>query len=194
MHPRLEGLALGLIGGIAGLAAMELAQRLTKPLVRSRAPRPTDVFQSERSMSLVGLHHHEDESATDAIGRLGYEKLLHRVPSEKAKRALSWAVHLGYGLAMAGLYGALRASGHPPWRRHRMTALRDGAIYGAALWLVGDELVMPLLGFADKPTQYHPTQHLQSLAAHLGYGVATAAATDALRHNGFRHNGHRRMS
>jgi uncharacterized membrane protein YagU involved in acid resistance len=64
--------------------------------------------------------------------------------------------------------------------------LRDGALFGAALWLFGDEIAMPLLGLADKPTQYHPTRHLQSLAAHLGFGVATAATAQALRPDGIR--------
>lgn len=187
MPSRLEGLALGLLGGAAGLAAMQLVQRLTRPLVRKRAPQPTDVFKTERSMSLIGMHHREDESATDALGRIGYEKLAHREPSAKTKSLLSWAVHLGFGLATAGAFGALRAAR----RRH---ALRDGAIFGAALWLLVDELAIPLLGLADKPTQYHPTRHLQSLASHLGYGLATAgvakAAGDVIHPNGFR----RRMS
>lgn len=188
MHQRFEGLALGLIGGVAGLAAMELAVRLTTPLVRQRAPRPTDVFKTERSMSLIGPHHRDDESPSDAVGRIGYEKLLHREPSDKAKQALSWSVHLGYGLAMAGLFGALRAN-----RRRPRRLLRDGAIFGALLWLVVDELAVPLLGLADKPTQYHPTQHLQSLTAHLGYGVATAAAARAAR-TALHTNGTWRMS
>jgi hypothetical protein len=190
MHSRLEGLALGLLGGAAGLAAMQLVQRLTRPLVKQRAPQPTDVFKTERSMSLIGLHHREDESATDALGRISYEKLAHREPSAKAQNVLSWAFHLGFGLFSAAAFGALRAEA----RRH---TLRDGALFGAALWLLFDELAMPLLGLADKPSQYHPTRHLQSLATHLGYGIATAgvskAASDALHPNGF-HSLRRRMS
>jgi hypothetical protein len=46
--------------------------------------------------------------------------------------------------------------------------------------LFGDELAAPLLGLSDKPTAYHPARHAQSLVSHLGYGVATAAATRAL--------------
>lgn len=141
-------------------------------------------------MSLIGTHHRDAESATDALGRISYEKLAHREPSAKAKNVLSWAFHLGFGLANAAVFGALRGEE----RRH---ALRDGAIFGAVLWLVIDELAVPLLGLADKPTEYHPTRHLQSLASHLGYGLATAsvakAAGDALHHDGFR-SLRRRMS
>ncbi len=55
-----------------------------------------------------------------------------------------------------------------------------GALFGAGLWLLGDELAVPLLGLSDRPTSYPVTSHLQSLAQHLGFGVATAATTGVL--------------
>ncbi|MDB4956794.1 MAG: hypothetical protein JWO36_4363 [Myxococcales bacterium] len=174
MHDLIKGLGRGLIAGIAGLAAMRLGLRIIRPIVRDRAPRPIDVFATARSMSLVGVQHHADEAATDAIARIAYEKLLHHEPSPPQKQRLSSLVHLGYGLAVAALYGAITS-------RRDVDALRSGFLLGAALWLFGDELVVPLLGLTDKPTAYHPTRHLQSLVAHLGYGLATAATTRGLR-------------
>ena len=85
---------------------------------------------------------------------------------------MSWAVHIGYGLACAGAFAALVQR-----PRH---AVRTGALFGAALWLFGDEIMAPLLGLSDKPTEYHPTAHAQALLQHLGYGVATVATTNAL--------------
>ncbi|HEX5060400.1 MAG TPA: hypothetical protein VFV99_13625, partial [Kofleriaceae bacterium] len=70
------------------------------------------------------------------------------------KSALSWLVHIAYGSLVAAAYGALRA-GHP-----RNTFL-DGIALGTGLWLFGDELAVPLLGLADKPTAYSPSSHLQ---------------------------------
>jgi hypothetical protein len=128
-------------------------------------------------MSPLGSHHRDDESATAAVGRIGYERVVGHDPSEKQERALSLAAHLGYGLCVAGLYGAIEAR-----RRRSLTrAIRTGALFGLGLWLFGDELAAPLLGLSDKPTQYHPTQHAQSLVAHLGFGIATAATTHAIR-------------
>jgi hypothetical protein len=168
MHGR--SIAHGLIAGAVGLAAMELAGRLLRPLVKARAPRPTDVFLTERSISPLGPRHERGEDATAALARHAYQKLAGRTPPAATKRRLSWAVHIGYGLLVAALYVAARG-GRP---RH---PVRDGLVFGAGLWLVGDELAVPLLGLADKPTAYHPTQHLQALARHLGFGVATAEAT-----------------
>lgn len=156
-----------MLAGVAGLVAMELARRLTRPLVRARAPRPTDVFLSERSMSPLGPRHLPGEDATAALARHAYQRIAGRPPALPTKRRLSWAVHIGYGLLVAAIYGAVRG-GRP------RDVLRDGIALGSGLWLLGDELAVPLLGLTDKPTTYHPTQHLQSLALHLGFGVATA--------------------
>lgn len=182
MQHMLRKLAPGLVGGIAGLVAMRLGERLVAPLVRQRAPRATDIFASGRSISLVGSHHNLDEAANDAIARIAYEKLAGHTPTDEQKRRLSRLIHVGYGLAIATLYGAFQRSRvRRPSRTPIERAIRSGTWFGIGLWLLGDELAIPLLGLADKPTAYHPTRHLQSLVAHVGYGVATATTTRALR-------------
>lgn len=170
-------LGYGLLGGAAGLLAMELIKRATAPLAKRGAPRPTREAPTARtSMSVVGRHHGPDESATDALGRIVYENLVGRAPSPGTQRKLSWAVHVGYGLVVASLYGAIRGGRD----RGVARAVLGGTLFGAGLWLLGDELAIPLLGLSDKPTRYPVTSHLQSLAQHLGFGVATAATTGVL--------------
>ena len=126
-----------------------------------------------RTISPFGPHHRSGEPVAEALGRLAYGKLSGHEPSRGVRRALGWVVQVGYGLMAAAAYGVLRV------RRGRRP-VRDGAWFGVGLWLLGDELAAPLLGLADKPTAYHPTYHLQSLAEHLGFGIATAATTCAL--------------
>lgn len=178
-------LAYGLLGGAAGLVAMELVKRATAPLVKHRAPRTASEPSTARSsispsvsssVSVIGAHHGPEESATDALGRIVYQMVTGRTPSPDTQRKLSWAVHIGYGLAVASLYGVIGG------RRDRgvARAVLGGALFGAGLWLLGDELAVPLLGLSDRPTSYPVTSHLQSLAQHLGFGVATAATTDVL--------------
>jgi len=176
MSAMITRLGIGVVGGLAGLVAMDAAKRLVQPLVKKRVPKPTDVFASERTMSPLGSHHRPGESATDALGRMGYQTLFGREPSASEEWALSWAVHIAYGLFVAGAYGAIGARR----RRSFFRAIRTGAIFGFGLWLFGDELAVPLLGLADRPTQYHATQHAQSLTAHLGFGIATAATTNVI--------------
>lgn len=120
-------------------------------------------------MSMIGTHHQPDESATDAVARIGYEMIARRPPTQKAKRAMSWAVHIGYGLKLGALYGALRGETRHP--------LRDGLVFAFASWLVVDELATALFGLADKPTVYTIASHAQALAQHVGYGLALAETT-----------------
>jgi hypothetical protein len=170
-------LGYGLLGGAAGLLAMELVKRVTAPLGKRRAPEPAgEKLTARSSISVIGRHHGPDESATDALGRILYENLVGRAPSPAAQRKLSWAVHIGYGLVAASLYAAIRGGRD----RGGAGTVIGGALFGAGLWLLGEELVAPLLGLSEKPTSYPVASHLQSLAQHLGFGVATAAATGVL--------------
>ena len=60
----------------------------------------------------------------------------------------------------------------------------EGFILGAlgvGLWLFGDEVVMPLSGLAKGPTAYPMELHAHAFGAHVAYGLATAAATQALQ-------------
>ena len=63
----------------------------------------------------------------------------------------------------------------------RLKGVLRGAVGGVAgaVWAAADELVVPLLGLADRPTVVHATRHAPALIGHLGYGVATAAAAPA---------------
>lgn len=170
-------LGYGLLGGAAGLVAMELVKRATAPLVKRRAPRSAGEPSTARSsISVIGAHHGPEESATDALGRIVYQTVTGRTPSPDTRRQLSWVVHIGYGLAVASLYGVIGGGRD----RSVARAVLGGALFGAGLWLFGDELAVPLLGLSDRPTSYPVTSHLQSLAQHLGFGVATAATTGVL--------------
>lgn len=170
-------LGYGLLGGAAGLLAMELVKRATAPLVQRGVPRPTDAELAARAAtSVAGRHHGPEESATDALGRIAYQRVTGRAPSPAIQRKLSWAVHIGYGLVVASLYGAVRGGRD----RGVARAMLGGALFGAGLWLLGDELAVPLLGMSDRPETYPMKSHLQSLAQHLGFGVATAATTGVL--------------
>lgn len=174
MHGIRRGLAFGFLGGVAGLVVMEVIRRTTARFVSQerRAPKPTDVFFTERVMSPLGPHHSPGESATGAVGRLAYEKLVGHEPSEEVQSRLSWLVHIVYGLVVAAGYGALHAHARHP--------IRDGALFAGGLWLLGDELAVPLLGLSEKPTAYPASRHVQSLAQHLGFGIAMATTTRVL--------------
>jgi hypothetical protein len=170
------GSLAGLAGGVAGLIAMRYVMKAAARFVPEPKGRG---FGSapQHDVSVIGRHHREGEASTAAIGRMAYTRITGREPDDDTKARLSNGVHWIYGLGMAALYGALRAGRPAPMGRD----LATGAAFGAVLWLLGDEVMVPLLGLAEGPKATPPMGHAQALAGHLGYGLVTGAGYGAVR-------------
>ncbi len=161
---------LGLAAGAAGTAAMDLYQKAMKKVSNGQ---PASSEPKEHDISLTGRKHEPGESATAAIGRLAYRKVTGRDPDGETRTRLSNAVHWGYGIDMGTTYALLRdRRAHLDWA--------GGLAFGAALWVLGDEIAVPLLGLAEGPKAYPKSLHAETLGAHLVYGITTAAATQLL--------------
>jgi hypothetical protein len=82
-------------------------------------------------------------------------------------------VHVGFGAAWGGIYGLLR----------RSTRLMGGALgpvggvaFGALVWAVGDNVLLPAFRLAAWPNRHPLKNHAYALAAHVVYGAATWGA------------------
>lgn len=86
---------------------------------------------------------------------------------QRAGTALQWGMGTGAGV----LYGALRA---------RVPTVRAGRglAFGAAFWLVVDEGLTPLLGFAPGPLVFPWQTHGRGFVGHLVFGAAADAALE----------------
>lgn len=73
-------------------------------------------------------------------------------------------VHYSFGVAIGALYGAFAA-------RHPRQA--SGIGFGLAVWLLADEIAMPLLGLSQSTLRRPAEKRLQSIAAHLVFGMTT---------------------
>jgi hypothetical protein len=178
---RWKGFTCGLLGSIAGLTAMSMYWQYVAPALSDKSsnnqsekngagtPQPLD------DISLTGKQYRDGESSTAALGRIIYQQVTGQEPkSPETQTILSYLAHWGYGMGQGGLYGAARSSANH-------FDLVGGVVFGAGLWLVGDELVVPLLGLQGGPTAVSPIQHAHRLGAHVAYGMALAAATYSLR-------------
>lgn len=179
-NEHVEGMVRGALGSLAGLAAMGLFFKATQSLSNGSdggGEEEEDIIEKQDALddiSVVGEQSREDEPATASVGRIGYEQVKGRDPDEETKQKLGQAVHWGYGVLMGGVYGALRSEAETP-------DLAAGLGYGTALWVLGDEIMVPLLGLAEGPTAHSVPDHAKALGAHLVYGAATAGATQALK-------------
>lgn len=178
---RWKGFLMGIIGGVAGLLAMRAYWQQAAPKVRRNVDLGgTDAYPDQLALddiSQVDRDPNAEESPTAVLGSKVYEVITDHAPeTEEVRTTLSYLTHWGYGLMQGGLYGAARAADG----KGRGLDLRGGASHGFGLWLMGDEITVPMLGLQTGPTAVSPTTHINRLGAHLVYGVTTAAVTQLL--------------
>jgi hypothetical protein len=86
----------------------------------------------------------------------------HLTPREK--KQAEPLVHYGVGTLVGAVYGAMAA-------KVPVTKAGSGTVYGAAVWLVADEIGVPMAGLSKPPQQVPVEKHLEALASHLVYGL-----------------------
>lgn len=176
---RTKNIVLGMIGGAVGTLAMDYASKRLEPLLGGGDDDSQNGSGSSRQhplddIAVAGQHHRDDESSTAALGRMAYGAVAGHRPDKETKSSLSGGVHWAYGVLQGGVYGALRGDADAPdWE--------GGIAFGTGLWLLGDEVVVPMLGLQDGPTAYAPETHLNRALIHLVYGVTTAVTTHVLK-------------
>ena len=158
----LRSAVAGAIGGIAGTLAMNYAQRAWTVAVDGRAPTSAADEHDARDWQERDEHQNANELAAQAVAMATVQRRL--TPSELPIAAR--LVHFAFGAAVGAAYGVAVGdddSAHP----------RTGVLLGVTLWILADEIAMPMIGLS-RPTIERPLEmHLQSFAAHVVYGVTT---------------------
>ena len=146
---------------LAGTAVMTAAQtRVIPRLPLPQGPEPRRKPQWPREAAA------RDEPATETTARRIAERFGRRQLTAKQKKHAGNLVHFLFG---AGWGGVLALVSPRP-------RLRDGLLFGAIVWMVSDNGLLPLLRIAGTPDRYAPGVHAKALLAHLVYGAGTAWA------------------
>ncbi|MDQ3553128.1 MAG: DUF1440 domain-containing protein [Chloroflexota bacterium] len=164
-----RGALAGLIGGAAGLLAMTGYWAMVEGITGKD---PREEAQKEAKAAGDPL---PEESSTAKGGRVIYETVTGRQPDEKTANYLSWAFDWSYTLGMSAAYGVVR-------RSIPQVRIGFGTGFGTAVWILGDEIGVWLLGLAAAPTRYPAKVHAHSAAGHAIYGAAlegVAAGVDS---------------
>jgi len=159
-HSTWKGLVAGAIGGAVASFAMNQFQAGMSKLFEKPASK------EQRS----GSEEPATVQAAVAVSETVFDH--HLAPAEK-----EWAgelVHYSYGTAVGALYGA--AAEH--WEDVRMG---EGAVFGAALWALSDEVAVPAFRLSKGPLEYPLRAHAMALASHVVYSVTTELARRFLR-------------
>ncbi len=147
------------IGAASGLAASWLMSAAYRPIWRAGSEE-TRRRERDAQAGMPPATIRAAEAAAAAVGR--------RIPEER-KGLGGWIVHYAYGVAWGAAF-ALAARALAP-----RAPVASGLAFGAVLWLLSDEVLVPLFRFSRPPVRYPASTHAKGLAAHLVYGVATEA-------------------
>ena len=176
-----KGVAAGVAGGIAGSLVMNQFQALWgKLMANEERPHGAQSLQQGSPDHGVGRELAErgvDESDDNAAVRTGNavsEFVFDHHLTKSEKETAGAVAHYAMGATSGAIYGAV-AEMMPA-----ATAC-DGTAFGAAVWLIADEAVVPGLGLSRKPTDYPLSVHTYSIASHLVYGFATEIVRRAVR-------------
>ena len=159
----LNGTLAGALGGLAGTWAMSEAQRMWTCAVDGEAPESAAGKHDARDWQERGEGQNSNEIAAQAIAGA----VIGRRLQGDALAAGAALVHYSFGAAAGALYGAFAA-------RHPRQA--SGIGFGLIVWLLADEIAMPLLGLSQSTARRPAEKRIQSIAAHLVFGMTTEVA------------------
>lgn len=161
----LGALARGLAAGAVGSAVQDLFFKATAKIA---PPTPKHVFSPPERDQI-------EENATETVARRFVEQFMQRPLSAEGKAKGATIVHYAFGAGLGGAYGLLRET---------IPALHRPAgvlAYGVGAWMFGDNIVIPAFRLGALPNAYPLKTHAYALAAHIVFGVAVAAAYEAMR-------------
>lgn len=170
-----KGLVAGLAGGLVASWTMNQFQAAwTRIQEGSEKPHGAQSMQPADGSKGDQDTKEQDDATVKAAKIISREVLGHELQKSEKKPAGA-AVHYAFGTVSGGLYGAL-AEVTP-----QVTA-GAGVPFGAAFWLLADEISVPLLGLSKGPTEYPVSTHAYALASHLVYGATAELSRRAIRH------------
>lgn len=159
----LKGIIAGIAGGLLASLAMEQFQngwtKVSEALRRDEEKKPA---KSRAKPATV--------KAADAIA----QQVVGRKVRKAQQKFAGEAVHYAMGGVSGALYGGLTELAPT-------VAAGQGLPFGAAVWLIADEISVPALGLSKPPTRISLATHAYALASHFVYGAVTEAVRRAVR-------------
>ncbi len=156
---RIADIGVGLIGGYVGTKVME-------PV----------------AMKLYEWESEEDRRREDAVrpgppyeiaARKTTQMLRLKLSEQQLQRLSTLLFHYGLGMSWGPVYTLLR-------RRTGIHPVVGGLGTGAAMSLIVDETLTPVLGFSAPNRAYPLVTHVRGVVAHLAFGLGVAMSAEAI--------------
>ncbi len=174
------GAFAGFAAGLVASAIMNLFQRELSRLFggeqRSHGAQSQQIGSPSHGageyLQEIGADHATDDAAERTANVVTVGLTGHTL-SEREKDIGGTIFHYLFGASSGAIYGATS---------ELFPIVRSGwgLPFGAAVWLIADETVVPALGLSKHARHYPTSTNAYALAAHLVYGVATEAGMKVL--------------
>jgi len=166
-----RAVAVGVVGGLLGGLAMNAYARATAAATdgREAAGASPGTDRVGRGMQPPQADGRAENDAAVRVGSAVYTAVTRHQPDRPGRRRLGVMAHYGFSAAIGVCYVLLA-------RRRPLIRRGFGCLYGAVVWAVADEGVMPGLGLSRSPRALTAGVHAYSLLGHCVYGATLECA------------------
>lgn len=150
-------LMLGAVAGLLGARSMGTFTRLWRNFLKSNQDgdrKPGSSYSAQ------------ERDATERIAEIVAARVFERRLSMRDRHAGSIVVHYGVGAASGAVYALLP-------NRFPFVSRFCAILFGAAMWLVADELLMPALGVTRALKNYSAAMQANALGEHIVFALTT---------------------
>jgi putative membrane protein len=176
-----KGLAAGVVGGLVASWTMNQFQALWSKLAegeeRSHGAQSMQQGHPQQGIGRELQAEGKDDAEDDAAERLANAisvGISGRELTKSEKDVAGVVFHYAMGATSGALYGAV-AEALP-----QVTA-GAGLPFGAAVWAIADEGIVPAVGLSKSPTEYPLSIHAYAFTSHLVFGLTTELVRRAVR-------------
>lgn len=176
-----KGLAAGVIGGLVASWTMNQFQALLSKLMegeeKSHGAQSLQQGSPQhgigRELQEQGKDEPEDTAPARLANAISVAVFDHEL-TKSEKEIAGAALHYAMGVSSGAIYGAV-VEALPA------ATIGAGLPFGAAVWLVADEGIVPAVGLSKTFTEYPLSIHAYSIASHLVFGLTTELMRRAIR-------------
>jgi putative membrane protein len=176
-----KGLAAGVVGGLVASWTMNQFQALWSKLAegeeRSHGAQSLQQGSPQhgvgRELQAQGVDEEQDTAPARLAQAISVSIFNHEL-TESEKEVAGAVLHYAMGATSGAIYGAV-AEAIPE------ATAGVGLPFGAAVWLIADEGIIPAAGLSKSPAEYPLSIHLYAFSSHLVYGLTTELVRRAVR-------------
>ena len=177
----LKGMAAGVVGGLAASWVMnqfqstwaKLTQGVEKPHGAQSLQDGSPDHGVARELEERGSNQEDDNAAVRAGTAIAEFIFAKKLTHDEKERAGAVA-HYAMGAASGAIYG-ITAELAPA------ATAGVGLPFGAAIWAVADEGLVPALGLSKSPNEYPLSIHAYAFASHLVFGLSAEVVRRTVR-------------